>query len=162
MSLITGVLSLAVLYFFINFFLHNTEFDFQVLLKSKKNGEIWFSITCKILKELWNCLEKSYFYVNAGILITCGTYYLLYLHQLLSHSDEELPDYVLIMVANKKPRDQIATDLSVFLLDQARPFTEWLISTVSSLVKERQPDESLSKKPIHTNPPGSFFIAMFI
>lgn len=40
--------------------------------------------------------------------------------------DEELPDYILVMVVNKKSRQQMHEDLHLFLEDSTTPFVEWL------------------------------------
>ncbi|XP_011496515.1 PREDICTED: zinc finger CCCH domain-containing protein 14 isoform X1 [Ceratosolen solmsi marchali] len=40
--------------------------------------------------------------------------------------DEELPDYILVMVVNKKSRQQMNEDLHLFLEDSTEPFVNWL------------------------------------
>lgn len=40
--------------------------------------------------------------------------------------DEELPDYILVMVVNKKSRQQMHEDLHLFLEDNTAPFVDWL------------------------------------
>lgn len=40
--------------------------------------------------------------------------------------DEELPDYILVMVVNKKTRQQMYEDLCLFLEDSTSPFVDWL------------------------------------
>lgn len=44
--------------------------------------------------------------------------------------DEELPDYVMIMVANKKSYEQMTRDLQLFLQENTESFTKWLTSLV--------------------------------
>jgi hypothetical protein len=39
--------------------------------------------------------------------------------------DDELPDYIMVMVANKKSASQMAEDLSLFLSDNTQKFTAW-------------------------------------
>ncbi len=39
--------------------------------------------------------------------------------------DEELPDYIMVMVANKKTSQQMADDLSLFLGNNTSKFTAW-------------------------------------
>ena len=39
--------------------------------------------------------------------------------------DEELPDYIMVMVANKKNSAQMADDLSLFLGPNTTKFTTW-------------------------------------
>lgn len=42
------------------------------------------------------------------------------------HYDEELPDYILVMVVNKKSRQQMHNDLNLFLEDCTTVFVDWL------------------------------------
>ena len=51
--------------------------------------------------------------------------YMLHLFPLFTESDEELPDYIMVMVANKKTSQQMADDLSLFLGNNTTKFTEW-------------------------------------
>lgn len=39
--------------------------------------------------------------------------------------DEELPDYIMVMVANKKTSEQMTDDLSLFLGNNTIKFTTW-------------------------------------
>lgn len=41
--------------------------------------------------------------------------------------DDELPDYIMVMVANQKDVMQMSTDLELFLGDNAEPFTLWSV-----------------------------------
>ncbi|EEC01696.1 conserved hypothetical protein [Ixodes scapularis] len=41
-------------------------------------------------------------------------------------NDDELPDYIMVMIANKKTKEQMARDLSLFLGDSTTNFTNWL------------------------------------
>uniref|UniRef100_A0A8C9QIH7 Zinc finger CCCH domain-containing protein 14 n=1 Tax=Spermophilus dauricus TaxID=99837 RepID=A0A8C9QIH7_SPEDA len=43
-------------------------------------------------------------------------------------SYEELPDYIMVMVANKKSQDQMTEDLSLFLGNNTIRFTVWYVS----------------------------------
>lgn len=40
-------------------------------------------------------------------------------------SDDELPDYIMVMVANKKTQKQMTDDLSLFLGGNTEKFTSW-------------------------------------
>ena len=40
-------------------------------------------------------------------------------------SDDELPDYIMVMVANKKTQDQMTEDLNLFLGTNTEKFTAW-------------------------------------
>lgn len=44
-------------------------------------------------------------------------------------ADDELPDYIMVMVANKKTSQQMADDLSLFLGGNTVKFTEWCAHT---------------------------------
>lgn len=52
---------------------------------------------------------------------TCTVHQLL----LVVHSDNELPDYIMVMIANGKTIHQINNDLNLFLADNADKFTAW-------------------------------------
>ena len=41
--------------------------------------------------------------------------------------DNELPDYIMVMLANKKTLNQIANDLQLFLGDNIEPFMDWWV-----------------------------------
>lgn len=41
-------------------------------------------------------------------------------------ADNELPDYIMVMLANKKSVHQINNDLQLFLGENTDPFTDWL------------------------------------
>ncbi|EPQ10736.1 Zinc finger CCCH domain-containing protein 14 [Myotis brandtii] len=47
--------------------------------------------------------------------------------------DEELPDYIMVMVANKKSQDQMTEDLSLFLGNNTIRFTVWLHGVLDKL-----------------------------
>ena len=55
------------------------------------------------------------------------------LMELGSYVDDELPDYIMVMVANKKSRAQMAGDLSLFLGANTDTFTGWLHSLLVKL-----------------------------
>ena len=46
---------------------------------------------------------------------------------------EELPDYIMVMVANKKSEEQMTEDLALFLGENTEQFTSWLHSLLSKL-----------------------------
>lgn len=48
-------------------------------------------------------------------------------------SDEELPDYIMVLVANKKTKDQMDDDLSLFLGHNTERFTSWLHHVLQKL-----------------------------
>ncbi|KAK4469170.1 hypothetical protein MN116_006749 [Schistosoma mekongi] len=47
--------------------------------------------------------------------------------------DDELPDYIMVMVANKKSESAMAKDLQLFLGEHTNKFTEWLHHTLEGL-----------------------------
>ncbi|CAK5023455.1 unnamed protein product [Meloidogyne enterolobii] len=51
--------------------------------------------------------------------------------------DDELPDYVMIMVGNKKDKTRMKTDLKLFLGDNTTSFVEWLFGFFQK-VKQQQ------------------------
>ncbi|KAM4632767.1 zinc finger CCCH domain-containing protein 14 isoform 2-T2 [Polymixia lowei] len=55
------------------------------------------------------------------------------LQELGAYVDEELPDYIMVMVANKKTSQQMTADLSLFLGNNTIKFTEWLHGVLEKL-----------------------------
>ncbi|XP_077367221.1 zinc finger CCCH domain-containing protein 14 isoform X2 [Festucalex cinctus] len=55
------------------------------------------------------------------------------LQELGAYIDEELPDYIMVMVANKKTSQQMADDLSLFLGNNTIKFTTWLHGVLEKL-----------------------------
>uniref|UniRef100_A0A803T6T1 Zinc finger CCCH domain-containing protein 14 n=1 Tax=Anolis carolinensis TaxID=28377 RepID=A0A803T6T1_ANOCA len=55
------------------------------------------------------------------------------LQELGAYVDEELPDYIMVMVANKKSQEQMAEDLSLFLGNNTVRFTVWLHGVLDKL-----------------------------
>ena len=47
--------------------------------------------------------------------------------------DEELPDYVMIMIANKKTKEQMEEDLVLFLGEKTQVFSHWLHDILQKL-----------------------------
>ena len=46
------------------------------------------------------------------------------------NTDDELPDYIMVMVANRKTEEQMAEDLSLFLSSNTNKFTTWFVVQV--------------------------------
>ncbi|XP_037541364.1 zinc finger CCCH domain-containing protein 14 isoform X2 [Nematolebias whitei] len=55
------------------------------------------------------------------------------LQELGAYIDEELPDYIMVMVANKKTSLQMSEDLSLFLGNNTVKFTTWLHGVLEQL-----------------------------
>lgn len=55
------------------------------------------------------------------------------LQELGAYVDEELPDYIMVMVANKKSQEQMTDDLSLFLGNNTLRFTTWLQGVLDKL-----------------------------
>uniref|UniRef100_A0A915EEB3 Zinc finger CCCH domain-containing protein 14 n=1 Tax=Ditylenchus dipsaci TaxID=166011 RepID=A0A915EEB3_9BILA len=72
--------------------------------------------------------------------------------------DEELPDYVMIMVGNKKDKGRMKSELKLFLGDNTSPFVEWLfgffqkVKTVTSSIAEEMIKEKKPKTEPVENP----------
>ncbi|XP_005986585.1 zinc finger CCCH domain-containing protein 14 isoform X2 [Latimeria chalumnae] len=64
------------------------------------------------------------------------------LQELGAYVDEELPDYIMVMVANKKSQEQMTDDLSLFLGSNTVKFTVWLHGVLDKL------------RSVTTEPPG--------
>ncbi|XP_038074984.1 zinc finger CCCH domain-containing protein 14-like isoform X2 [Patiria miniata] len=65
-----------------------------------------------------------------------------------SYVDDELPDYIMVMVANKKSQTQMTDDLSLFLGNNTVTFTSWLHSILDKLTKP-SPDPKPKKAKEH-------------
>ncbi|XP_046860225.1 zinc finger CCCH domain-containing protein 14-like [Xenia sp. Carnegie-2017] len=50
-----------------------------------------------------------------------------------SYVDDELPDYIMVMIANKRSQAQMIEDLNLFLGDNSKIFCEWLHDLLSKL-----------------------------
>ncbi|XP_013874915.1 zinc finger CCCH domain-containing protein 14 [Austrofundulus limnaeus] len=55
------------------------------------------------------------------------------LQELGAYIDDELPDYIMVMVANKKTSQQMTDDLSLFLGNNTIKFTTWLHGVLEKL-----------------------------
>ncbi|KAL9889426.1 nuclear polyadenosine RNA-binding 2 [Glossina fuscipes fuscipes] len=60
--------------------------------------------------------------------------------------DDELPDYVMIMVANKRSKQQMIADLNLFLGTQTELFVIWLHEVLQKLQEVTLPAASVAKK----------------
>lgn len=56
--------------------------------------------------------------------------------------DDELPDYVMIMVANKRSKEQMIEDLSLFLDKNTDVFVNWLHQVLEKLQEVTLPAPS--------------------
>ena len=57
------------------------------------------------------------------------------LMELNAYVDDELPDYIMVMVANKKTPDVMKEDLGLFLNDTTEVFVDWLAKVLEKLKK---------------------------
>ncbi|XP_068609601.1 zinc finger CCCH domain-containing protein 14 isoform X3 [Brachionichthys hirsutus] len=69
------------------------------------------------------------------------------LQELGAYIDDELPDYIMVMVANKKTSQQMADDLSLFLGNNTIKFTAWLQGVLEKLRSVSVEPESLKHQP---------------
>ncbi|KAA0193108.1 hypothetical protein HAZT_HAZT006961 [Hyalella azteca] len=53
--------------------------------------------------------------------------------ELGTYVDDELPDYIMVLVVNKKSKEQMDNDLSLFLGHNTEHFTSWLASVLERL-----------------------------
>ncbi|KAL6096060.1 zc3h14 [Pungitius sinensis] len=73
------------------------------------------------------------------------------LQELGAYIDEELPDYIMVMVANKKTSQQMADDLSLFLGHNTLKFTVWLQGVLEKLRSVAVEPASLSANPFQSD-----------
>lgn len=66
--------------------------------------------------------------------------------ELGAYVDDELPDYIMVMVANKRSRSQMNSDLGLFLASNTVVFTEWLHSLLEKLQTVRADSERSASK----------------
>jgi len=57
------------------------------------------------------------------------------LQSLGCYIDDELPEYIMVMIANKRTRDQMIDDLNLFLNDEAEKFVAWLTLVLERIQK---------------------------
>ncbi|XP_051476236.1 zinc finger CCCH domain-containing protein 14 isoform X4 [Apus apus] len=80
------------------------------------------------------------------------------LQELGAYVDEELPDYIMVMVANKKSQEQMTEDLSLFLGNNTVRFTVWLhgvLDKLRSVTTEPTSVKSSESNIFESNPPSS-------
>ncbi|XP_076872738.1 zinc finger CCCH domain-containing protein 14 [Brachyhypopomus gauderio] len=73
------------------------------------------------------------------------------LQELGAYVDEELPDYIMVMVANKKNAQQMTDDLSLFLGNNTIKFTVWLHGVLEKLRSAAVEPTSLRPKTLHSD-----------
>ena len=64
--------------------------------------------------------------------------------ELDAYVDDELPDYIMVLVANKKTKDQMKEDLGLFLHQHAEVFTTWLQDILNKLQQVTKPKTALA------------------
>lgn len=69
--------------------------------------------------------------------------------------DDELPDYVMIMVANKRSKSQMTEDLGLFLADNTSEFVEWLHQVLQKLQEVAIPASAIVQKSSKRKPTSS-------
>ncbi|KAM6906113.1 zinc finger CCCH domain-containing protein 14 isoform 1-T1 [Lycodopsis pacificus] len=73
------------------------------------------------------------------------------LQELGAYIDEELPDYIMVMVANKKTSQQMSDDLSLFLGHNTFKFTVWLQGVLEKLRTVAVEPASLSRDELQSD-----------
>lgn len=48
--------------------------------------------------------------------------------------DNELPDYIMVMIANKKPVNSMRNDLQLFLNENTDSFIKWLFEVLKKIL----------------------------
>ena len=66
------------------------------------------------------------------------------LQEMQCYVDDELPDYIMVMIANKKTTQQMADDLKIFLSEKSVTFCEWLGEVLERL--DKVGDDSANSK----------------
>ena len=69
------------------------------------------------------------------------------LNELDAFTDDELPDYIMIMIANKKSKEGMAKSLELFLETNTQDFTDWLFALLDEM-KEQQKKPAVEKEPV--------------
>lgn len=59
------------------------------------------------------------------------------LEELGAFVDEELPDYIMVMIANKKTKEQMTDDLNLFLGKNSGVFTKWFVHVLVSVFYQK-------------------------
>ncbi|KAL1511058.1 hypothetical protein AB1Y20_005882 [Prymnesium parvum] len=63
----------------------------------------------------------------------------------MGHSDDVLPEYVMVMVQNGKPKSQMRADLEAFLGSKSRVFVDWLWDLLRTELGDAQPGKQDGK-----------------
>ncbi|XP_040567813.1 uncharacterized protein Nab2 isoform X1 [Lepeophtheirus salmonis] len=66
--------------------------------------------------------------------------------ELGAYVDEELPDYIMVMLVNKKPKETLTQDLKLFLNKNTDTFVDWLLNVLEKLDKVVSSSEEKRKK----------------
>ena len=69
---------------------------------------------------------------------------MIFQRELDAYVDDELPDYIMVLVANKKTKDQMKEDLGLFLHQHAEVFTTWLQDILNKLQQVTKPKTALA------------------
>lgn len=78
------------------------------------SGRLWNN---EHVCHLIGCVEYSHKHFQAAIKAK--------LEELRVYVDEELPDYIMVMIANKKEKAQMKEDLLLFLGKNSGKFVDW-------------------------------------
>ena len=71
-----------------------------------------------------SCYLNCFYLLKMGCRIPC---FICDFVVTVSPQDEELPDYIVVMVADKKTSQQISDDLALFLGNNTIKFTVWYV-----------------------------------
>lgn len=70
------------------------------------------------------------------------------LSELNCYVDDELPDYIMVMIANKRTKSQMKEDLSLFLSTETSFFVEWLHIVLKKLKQVHVTNPNVFQNPI--------------
>lgn len=103
------------------------------LLLHKSNADIAMDSAKDISKKIRSAIKAK--------LVELGAYV-----------DDELPDYIMVMVANKKTESQMTEDLSLFLGHNTDKFTSWLHGLLVKLQSLSSDQQKIKEKPSQADP----------
>ena len=64
----------------------------------------------------------------------------------LNFLDDDLPNYIMIMMANRKTKKEMTEALTLFLNDRTEEFTTWLYQMLDNIRKRREKQKETEEK----------------
>lgn len=106
------------------------EIKFELIFFFRKCGKNIFFLCLEFILLISSKLICILFFFQSAVkakLIELGS------GTSTGYIDDELPDYVMIMVANKRSKEQMVEDLSLFLNKNTEAFVNWLHQVLDKL-----------------------------